>query len=316
MKSVFDISALKNNDALPEPITESGEYRLFQYEKALEELMMYKRYLANLDDDVSMEGATNGLLRVFIGVGDVFLRVCNTFKTNLIRFAKDMKRSEMRYYYDSHTLMCKSVEDTPITDVTKVTVPTPSGMKGTYMEGCLTVKNTYEALDLITYVEGVTSALKDIQYNMHNSKDYKSILVPLANIAKQRAGHMKHVVDDVNKRFTTQRTPMYVKFTDAYKTMSEFSGTRTSLLDMEPYLQKTSSLLGSIDSIDNTLAQITQYLSEDTEVNKAMISAMIDVVRYLAASFDLYGATSVRQMALEHNHIYSIERVWEALGKK
>ena len=275
MKSKFDISVLRTNDSIPEPITESGEYQLLQYEKAYEELMMYKRYLNNLDSVVSQEGASNGLLRIFIGVGDVFLRVCNTFKTNLIRFTKDMKRSEMRYYYDSHMLMCKSVEDTPIIDVTKVEVPTPSGMKGTYMEGCLTVKNTYEALDLITYVDGVTSALKDIQYNMHNSKDYKNILIPLANIAKQRAGHMKHVVDEINKRFTTQRTPMYVKFTDAYKTMKEFTDTRVMLLELEPYLQKTSGLLSSMDSIDGTISQITQYLSEDSEVNKAMISAML-----------------------------------------
>lgn len=311
MKSKFDISVL-NTPKGATPTTDTG-YVPYQYEQDLKDLLMLKEYVKNLDMAYSQEGLGTGLLKVFINVTDIFIRVGNTFKTNLLKFAKDIKRSEMRAYYESHTLLCNKTEGTPITTVTNIEVPLPTGMKGTYANACNIVNQVYSALDLVTCANGVLAALKDLRHKLMNSKEYKSSLVPLTNVMKQRAGYLAISQKNINNTFTTQKTPLYTKFIDVYKSMKEFKDTRVALMNMESHLTDASKLTSILDEIDGVLAQITSYLSEDTEVDKVMVNTLIDVVRFMASCFDLYGATNLRQMALEHNHIVSIGRVWAAI---
>ena len=278
----------------------------------LKQLDLYHNYLRHLDVS-SNEGIGTGLLKIFIGVTDVFLKIGNTFKTNIFKFYKDLKRSEMRYYYESHTTMCLKAESLPITQLTSIQVPIPSGMQGTYQNACMALQQAYEMLDILSYGQGVLAALIDFRRKLTRSEDYKSTLVPMTNLVNQRGNSLNNLKSTVDKVFTQKNTPLEVKFTDVYKTMKEFKDTRLSLLDMETYLANTNRLVKLVDDIDTVLADITSYLSEDKEVDKALVNDMINIVRYMGVSFDIYGATSTKQMAVEHNHIGAIGRVWSTI---
>ena len=282
------------------------------FAKDLKQLDLYHNYLRHLDVS-SNEGIGTGLLKIFIGVTDVFLKIGNTFKTNIFKFYKDLKRSEMRYYYESHTTMCLKAENLPITQLTSIQVPIPSGMQGTYQNACMTLQQAYEMLDILSYGQGVLAALIDFRRKLTRSEDYKSTLVPMTNLVNQRGNSLNNLKSTVDKVFTQKNTPLEVKFTDVYKTMKEFKDTRLSLLDMETYLANTNRLVKLVDDIDTVLADITSYLSEDKEVDKALVNDMINIVRYMGVSFDIYGATSTKQMAVEHNHIGAIGRVWSTI---
>lgn len=282
------------------------------FAKDLKQLDLYHNYLRHLDVS-SNEGIGTGLLKIFIGVTDVFLKIGNTFKTNIFKFYKDLKRSEMRYYYESHTTMCLKAESLPITQLTSIQVPIPSGMQGTYQNACMTLQQAYEMLDILSYGQGVLAALIDFRRKLTRSEDYKSTLVPMTNLVNQRGNSLNNLKSTVDKVFTQKNTPMEVKFTDVYKTMKEFKDTRLSLLGMETYLANTNRLVKLVDDIDTVLADITSYLTEDKEVDKALVNDMINIVRYMGVSFDIYGATSTKQMAVEHNHIGAIGRVWSTI---
>lgn len=282
------------------------------FARDLKQLDLYHNYLRHLDVS-SNEGIGTGLLKIFIGVTDVFLKIGNTFKTNIFKFYKDLKRSEMRYYYESHTTMCLKAESLPITQLTSIQVPIPSGMQGTYQNACMTLQQAYEMLDILSYGQGVLAALIDFRRKLTRSEDYKSTLVPMTNLVNQRGNSLNTLKSTVDKVFTQKNTPLEVKFTDVYKTMKEFKDTRLSLLDMETYLANTNRLVKLVDDIDTVLADITSYLSEDKEVDKALVNDMINIVRYMGVSFDIYGATSTKQMAVEHNHIGAIGRVWSTI---
>ena len=282
------------------------------FAKDLKQLDLYHNYLRHLDVS-SNEGIGTGLLKIFIGVTDVFLKIGNTFKTNIFKFYKDLKRSEMRYYYESHTTMCLKAESLPITQLTSIQVPIPSGMQGTYQNACMTLQQAYEMLDILSYGQGVLAALIDFRRKLTRSEDYKSTLIPMTNLVNQRGNSLNNLKSTVDKVFTQKNTPLEVKFTDVYKTMKEFKDTRLSLLDMETYLANTNRLVKLVDDIDTVLADITSYLTEDKEVDKALVNDMINIVRYMGVSFDIYGATSTKQMAVEHNHIGAIGRVWSTI---
>ena len=243
----------------------------------------------------------------------MFLKIGNTFKTNIFKFYKDLKRSEMRYYYESHTTMCLKAESLPITQLTSIQVPIPSGMQGTYQNACMTLQQAYEMLDILSYGQGVLTALIDFRRKLTRSENYKNTLVPMTNLVNQRGNSLNNLKSTVDKVFTQKNTPLEVKFLDVYKTMKEFKDTRLALLDMETYLANTNRLVKLVDDIDTVLADITSYLTEDKEVDKALVNDMINIVRYMGVSFDIYGATSTKQMAVEHNHIGAIGRVWSTI---
>lgn len=278
----------------------------------LRKLEVYHNYVRSLDV-TSNEGIGTGLLKIFIGVTDTFLRIGNTFKTNIFKFYKDLKRSEMRYYYESHTTMCLKAESIPITQVTNLDVPIPSGMKSTYQNACMSLEQVYTVLDIQSYGQGVLAALIDFRRKLMRSEDYKSALVPITNLVKQRETSLNTLKSSVDKVFTEQKTPMDVKFMSVYKTMKEFKDVRLSLLDMEKYLAATNGLVKMVDDIDTVLADITSYLTEDQEIDKALVTDMINIVKYMGVSFDIYGTTTTRQMAVEHNHIGAIGKVWSTI---
>lgn len=279
----------------------------------LRKLEVYHNYLRTLDT-TSTEGIGTGLLKIFIGVTDVFLKIGNTFKTNIFKFYKDLKRSEMRYYYESHTTMCLKAESIPITQVTNLDIPIPSGMKGTYQNACMSLEQVYTVLDIQAYGQGVLAALIDFRRKLMRSEDYKSTLVPMVNLVKQRETSLNSLKGSVDKVFTEQKTSMDVKFMSVYKTMKEFKDVRLSLLDMEKYLAATNGLVKMVDDIDTVLADITSYLTEDQEIDKALVTDMINIVKYMGVSFDIYGTTTTRQMAVEHNHIGAIGKVWSTIN--
>ena len=292
------------------PITAWDSGALYQ---DLRKLEVYHNYVRSLDA-TSNEGIGTGLLKIFIGVTDVFLKIGNTFKTNIFKFYKDLKRSEMRYYYESHTTMCLKAESIPITQVTNLEVPVPSGMKGTYQNACMSLEQVYNILDIQSYGQGVLAALIDFRRKLMRSEDYKSTLIPMTNLVKQRETSLNNLKSSVDKVFTEQKTPMNVKFMDVYKTMKEFKDTRLALLDMEKYLAATNKLVRLVDDIDTVLADITSYLTEDQEIDKALVTDMINIVKYMGVSFDIYGTTTTRQMAVEHNHIGAIGKVWSTIN--
>ncbi len=283
------------------------------FENDMRQLESYRQYLRSLDG-VSTEGLGTGLLKVFIGVTDIFLRVGNTFKTNVFKFYKEFKRSEMRYYFESHTTMCLKAEGVPFPQVAELDVPIPSGMKGVYQIACLTLLQTYTSLDLMSYANGVHAALVDMRRKLTRSEDYKTVLVPLENIMNQRAAGVKSIQNTIDRVFTQTKTPLEVKFKDVYKSMKEFKDVRIALLDQEKYLADAGKMVALVDQIDVVLADITSYLSNDEEVDKAMITSMINIVKFMATCFDIYGANVTRQMAVEHNHIGALCKVWSTVN--
>ena len=283
------------------------------FQEELRQLSMIHNYLRNLDS-VSNEGVGTGLLKMFIAVTDTFLRVGNTFKTNVFKFYKSLKRSEMRYYFESHMTMCLKVESLPITDVSSIQIPIPSGMKGTYQNAILSMEQVYSVLDMESFAKGVLAAMIDLRRKLMRSEPYKDVLVPMENIMNQRVNSIKQLKGAMDKVFTSQKTPPDTKFIDVYKSMKEFKDVRVSLLDMEKYLADVNKMVNMVDDTNTVLADITSYLSEDSEVDKPMITSLINIVNYLATSYDVYGATTTHQMTVEHNHIGSIGRLWASMS--
>ena len=294
--------------------TESSE-SIFQWNskeytlaiKQLDALQMFVK------EEISNEGIGTGLLKAFFSTVDIFGKVCNSFKTSVFKFYKSLKRSEMRYYYESNLTKVKYTEDQPFVKFMDLDVTVPTGMTGSYEHATTSLDVMYKALDLMSIAYEANQAFVDIRRMITRNEKYQDKINTLRNNIVNRLNVVNNQIKTVNSVFTTNNKLSSAKFKSVYASMQDFKNTRINLLNMEDYLNDTSKLINQIDEADAVLADITNYLSEDSELNKDFVSKLIDVVKYMATAYDYYGINVSRQMAVEHNHINSITTAWKAI---
>lgn len=239
----------------------------------------------------------------FLGeIADAILSIANTFKTNVFKFTKALKRSEMRIFVDGNLFLCKDVDGRSYMDVMEKTVDVPTGMITTYANSVEYIKAVYDQLDALSYGKDVLRSLNDFRYRLCNNNFHGTIDFPAARAIAAKEKVLKWAALTQLKCYKDKGAATKVKFKDAYISMEEFASIRGALIDMEHNLQDVDKLVDTIDDISETLGDITSYV-KDADIPKKMISELADITRIVGACFDLYGQTAMRQMALEHNHI-------------
>lgn len=262
---------------------------------------------------VSEEGIGIGLLKVFIGVTDMFIKVGNTFKTNIFKFYKSLKRSELRFYWESHMLLCKTVEDQPITKFMNIQVPIPTGMVAGYSDTIDYIDRVFTTVDLKNYGEAIYKELLDIRRQMTRGQMvYKQGFRGTATGASLREQTVRKLIAEQSKYFADKQVNTMV-FSKAFKSMQDLNSCRGKLLDMEKYLGQTDAMVKLVDDIDVLVGDITGYLTEDSEVDKVFIEQLASTIRFLATAFDIYGTYAMRQMATEHNIILTYETLYKKI---
>lgn len=261
----------------------------------------------------STEGMQAGTVGLFVGVSDLFVRIGNTFKANLFRFYKDLKRSEIKFYCDSHPGLIKAVEESPISRFLDMEMDIPNGLNTDFRRAATQVGSAYLAVDLVSLTSGVLDALKEARTKLsRGDQSYVGNLVPLCNIVRSRERNLAQNRIEMDKIFTETRTGT-VPFRKAYDSMQDMAAVRTTLLGLETKLQDVNRLLKSIDDIDALVADLTSYITEGSDVDAKIVDDFACTVRFMASAFEFYGINATRQMALEHNHTVNLDTCYAAI---
>lgn len=286
------------------------------FKSLLHQLDAYDAYLRALSDGSSNEGIGTGLLKVFVGITDVLLRVGNTFKTNMFKFYKGIKRSEMRFYSESHALKCKVTEGQSFDKLMNLSVDYPSGMQTTFLIAVESVSGDYASMNLAINMQSISNIFKELRVLVQRSASDQCVqcIAPIVTSSTTQSANLSKRVAAASKLFTETNTNK-ANFDMLYKSMAEFKQVRLSLLALESRLNDTGSLLNMIDELDPLIADITEWLHDDTNLNKRFVEGMSTIVRYLANALDYYGTIATRQMALEHNHILNINTCYDSIGQ-
>ena len=293
---------------------ESLQWNSRPFKQIIKQLDIYDKLLENLyKDNVSNEAVVSGILKVFIGVADVFIRCGNTLKTNLLKFNKSLKRSELRMFVESHYNQVKAVENNAVyTDVMNLQMARPTGLSVFFIQGIDYITKVYTAIDVKLLTDSFIKALIDIRRKMtRNEVSYKSDLDKLASTVEHIRKAVAEAIKKENNIFSSKSTAPTAPFKTLYASMEEFRQVRQKLSDIEFRLNDAKALSKNVDHLDGLLGDITQYLTEDTEVDKKFIESLSSIVRYMAESFDIYGICVMRQMSLEHNHVVNIEQIYK-----
>lgn len=278
----------------------------------LKELQLYKAILNDLSN--GQEGVA-GIPKLVVGVVDIFLRIGNTIKTDLIKFNQKLKRSELRYFSESNMLKVAKVEDTPYATFVSSKVYAPTGMVGTYINAVDNIADVYVKLALTDTIIPLTEKLCCVERMLQDSDNATpALFTDLATSVKTRKVLLVSALAANDKIFTTKHTQDKVAFESVYSNMPEFKAVRSRLIELESNLKATANLAKVLENTDSSLTSLTTYLSNMTgDIDKAFINNLITIIEYVGMGFDTQGKVTLQQMSLEHNHVLNIQSLYKEL---
>lgn len=258
---------------------------------------------------VEMGHSTEG----FLGkIADTFLSMSNTFKTNVFKFTKALKRSELRMFVEGNRFLCKDVDKAPFTAFMDKDVDIPTGMITKYANSVEYVTAVYDQLDALNYGTNVVGVLKELRYKMYNNKLGESIDFGPARQVAEKERILKWAATMQTKCYKDHGAAPKMKFKNAYSSMEEFAGIKDKLLCIESRLQDVNKFVDQMDDISLVVGDMTTHI-ENNRVAPTFIKNLSDGIHVVGASFDLYGQTAMRHMALEHNHTINYINLYKSL---
>jgi len=271
--------------------------------------------IASLEKSESMESIDSIVYGSFVVVSDSMLQMINTFKTNMFKFYKGFKRSEMRYFYESNFFNCKTAYKAGFPNLIGVNATVPTGYSGKYIDGINAILSTYKAADLVTMAKNSLEFFRKVAVELTRNVPDSTLqeLNNLEQVLSARAGLAAKSLK-VQNAFFTEGQHNELKFSEAFGSTKEFGDASTTLLSMESYLQSVKPLYDQLTDLSNILRNIATIANQNkTEIPRDFAAKAGRCAKSLALLYDIYGLCSMRQSAMEHNQIFNIERVYKTV---
>ena len=275
------------------------------------ELDGYIAYL-NALEGTGTESFGTGVVKVFAGITDVFGRIVNNFKTTIFKMGTSFKRSEIRYFSESHITKVKVIESMSYDQLRSIMVDIPSGMICTYTDAVKAINILYNMLDMANTLGMFNKTMEQSYCSMsRGDTKYINLIKPVESMMNNRHGSCKQVVNNLDASFTGKNTDK-VKFETVYKSMEEFRNIRKDLLAMEPQLKMVHDLSIVTDNCTKTLTNIISYHEHnESSMDKTYVSSLANTVKLMAVMLDNFATNNLRQLAVEHNHILVMESAYK-----
>jgi len=290
---------------------EISDRELASFEAVHARLQYWNDELVALDG-VAMEGMMDSSLgRIVIGITDTVMGLVNTFTTNLTRFNKDLKRSELQEFCDSNMLKVSSIESVSYDQLMAKTFPVPSGMIVDYPTAVGHIGAIYDNLTAVALVNMAQIAFTNVfkSFSRGDTRANQQI----SNLLKMLENKMKEcgpLISASDKDFSGKNTTV-VKFTKLFPSMADMKKTRERMLSLDVYLQQGGKLNREMETISSALDGTVELITknEDT-VDRTFVESLAKAATVTAQLLEAYSQTAFRHMALEHNFILLINQAY------
>lgn len=272
------------------------------------------RLLAGLEvhEAASQEALNSNVFgRAFVSVADAFTGVLQTFKTNVLKFPKGLKRSELREFIDSNMLKVKTVNGFTFDKCMKIQMVAPAGMAGSYVEASTSVLDVYNKLGALNIARLADTTFTNIYKSLSREDGNAGKIVnSAAGMVDRTVKSAGPTITACQKEFAGDKVANF-EFAKCFKTMEEFRMTQSSLLDMESRLQEVKELDTLVTHMEDTLKSICSIITANEEVmSKPDVMALGNIAKGVALIFEAESMAATRQLALEHNLVLNINTLY------
>ena len=266
-------------------------------------------------EEIGQEGLNSSFIgRLFVSVVDVFTGLALTFKSNMTRFYKSVKRSELHEFIDSNKVKTAVVYRIPFEKVYDYNIDVPANLGGTYKEAITAVENVFIKLNAVPIAQATLASLKNILRAMTTADPGVSDLISTSsNVIDRQVKVVKPVVLECQKNFSGKFAEKK-QFKDVFLTVAELRDCVDKLLALEPRLQDAHKLNGFVTEMEQVLKGMVKAIETTPENQKRLtpkeLTQLGETAKGTALLFDAYGLAAMRQLALEHNLVLDINNIY------
>lgn len=286
-----------------------------------EYLPLYSEYAAKFDDLIaqmneeslaSTEGLNSNFVgRFLVGVFDTFGALLSSVGTNLTRFTKALKRSELHEYCAGNRAKLFVVERIEFTKAYGVNVDIPANMHGGYKSAVSKIQMIYNRLNAINTMKMMDASFKNIFKAMTGDTSRLNDLInTTGDIAGRTTTAVKPAVLECQKEFSSKFIAQK-PFEQVFASIKELSEVKTMLLDLEPRLQDCHQLVSLVESMERSQKGILSAYREDIGLTQKELNTLAEMSKNVALLFDAYGMAAMRQMAMEHNLVLCCNTLYD-----
>ena len=262
--------------------------------------------------------AGNFFGRAIVSVLDTFTGLLATFVTNITKFNKSLKRSELKEFCQSNRMKVSVVCNSLNKMIGDVKVYAPAGMNTSYCEAIDTLALIYIQLNAIETARTMQTALQEVFSQMSSGdKSVTKHIASASNYISTVIKASKQAVLKCQKDFSSDRAESVV-WHKVYPALTDIKLSVEKLLAMESRLQdvhKLTEMAQEMESVVKGIADLvkTKNTSELPVSNKDIVN-IGEAAKQVALVFDSYAMAATRQMTLEHNTVLNINALFKGMS--
>lgn len=271
--------------------------------------------IAELNAKAATEALNSNFLgRFFVSIADVFIGTAATLKSNLVNISKSLKRSELHEFVSSNHIKIHTVDLIPYDRLVGFKVNVPANFQGTYVDACSTINKIYLKLNTLNVAKLMQTSITGIFKSITNEDSKTSALIRSAatvvgGTIRQAKPTVLQCQHDFSGKFEQK-----AEFDNLFLNKNQFVEAREQLLNMEPRLQEAHAIQETVETMEQTLKSVCQYLQESSEkLTQQDIALFGELVKNAALIMDGYQLAVTRQMSLEHNYVLMVNAIYDGV---
>lgn len=249
------------------------------------------------------EGLWSITKNILAGIVNVFIRILNTLKTDIFKFYKDLKRTELRFWIESHKVTAVRINNLNYYEIQEIPIPFPNGMNTTYLDAIDKTTKTLYSLDTATKASLAADMTAKIYTLLKSGLELNYTID--SGITSMNVNNIKSIFNISNKCMDNKKRDknMTKPFSTLFTAMSEFTKSVDMSLDAEKQVNQTSFIYNKMSECNDTFSDIIDYIktSNGSNVTKNEILKLSKLAFNIAEIFDMFGITVFSYHKLEHN---------------
>lgn len=258
------------------------------------------------------ENFSNMFRGIIVSIVNTIGHIANTFKTNIFKPFRTLKRSELRYYNESNIATMRELMKISYDQLLYIDVPYPEKMSQPYDDTAQEIHKFLSYLDMVAKLRAIQANLENIVQSLGDDDD--------TNILALRARIDFDVVETgkaftkVEKCFKGTKTTATAEFRAVFKKTTSFRTTNQTLLEGEKHFL-------SVAKVDNTLGEMEKLMDDflkaynDGKIqvaDKKIFENLATYCKEIALVCDMFGVAIQDFQRVEHNYV----KVCDVLRKK
>jgi hypothetical protein len=251
----------------------------------------------------------NGLTRLLAGVLNTFGHIANTFKTNLFRSYRVLKRTELIYYGEANVATLPRILNTQYELVRNLEIPVPDKMSVPYFDAA---DQGYGLLTLLDMKNTTNMFVKDLEEVLE-----KVMGATTPTLVLRVPDRLPAIVKSFKKFDSYFKGPkkQTYPFTKMFRTMDEFRSVHRTLVGAAEFHYSVERIVSNMDKCTNLLKTILSFMEKDgAELPKETIVRLSEMAMYYAKVFDMFGVAIQDMARIEHNFVEVLKSIRKELN--